>query len=581
MRMHSLHIIDGVGRFTQHYFQLGFIHKEQFSRRLRNNHRSVSVFLVVSILSISARLSPLLSTRYGSSIKAAKFFMDRAEAIARDEINKQPITLERCQAFYLLSIAQQGSGLGNQSHMNMGCALRMATGLQLHLEQTYYVPEPTRDTIIRAESARRTLWMIYSQDQLHSSSSSPTSLAASDITTLLPCDEDTFADGQEPPSRAALEGTPPAIDDNKLVYGPHRSLFASLLQAHDFWGIVSRRASRFALWSYPWDQNSEFLKNKICMLMGSPGYRERPQVYVGIVHKLFDNVHRLYEQIDAQFTDRSPDESVGAQMAAFCVYSCGLFSIYLCHYPKVCPEFSQYGPMIFQGTLSILNDCKKVWPLASRWVVALERFAQDPTNPLIIQSENGMADSKDPIPHPLVDPSTYDSVSSGISPSSSLYSRPGNYPGSSSAMPSSSSHDILTPVAVNHVGSSHFPLPQIQHQAPPYQLHPDHHLHQQPQSGMLQPQAYIPHQMHRHLYMDPSDSTNLGMAMGHFHHSTAQSYSMGPYGNHPLTVNITATTVMPPAPFNPSVEGYEGELSFFLNGPQDWMSANSLFDGYY
>lgn len=42
----------------------------------------------------------------------------------------------------------------------------------------------------------------------------------------------------------------------------------------------------------------------------------------------------LYSQVDAQFTDRTPDESVGAQIAAFCVYSCGLFSTYLCKYPN-------------------------------------------------------------------------------------------------------------------------------------------------------------------------------------------------------------------------------------------------------
>jgi hypothetical protein len=166
-------IIDGVNRFTRHYFQLGFIPKEQFPRRLLQDHQSVSVFLVVSILSISARLSPPLSTRYGSGIKAAEFFMERAAAIAPSEIFVPRYTLESCQAFYLLSIAQQGSGLRNESHvctryemrhtciadrqMNMGIALRMASALRLHLEETYNISDPTTDTRIRGESARRTL----------------------------------------------------------------------------------------------------------------------------------------------------------------------------------------------------------------------------------------------------------------------------------------------------------------------------------------------------------------------------------------------------------------------------------------
>ena len=109
-------IIDGINRFTRHYFQLGFIPKRQFPERLLKDHRSVSVFLVVSILSISARLSPALSVRYGSGIQAAEYFMERAAALAYDEIYEEP-TLERCQAFYLFSIAQQGSGLRNQSYV--------------------------------------------------------------------------------------------------------------------------------------------------------------------------------------------------------------------------------------------------------------------------------------------------------------------------------------------------------------------------------------------------------------------------------------------------------------------------------
>lgn len=31
--------------------------------------------------------------------------------------------------------------------------------------------------------------------------------------------------------------------------------------------------------------------------------------------ELFGNVHELYKQVDAQFRERQPDESVGAQMA--------------------------------------------------------------------------------------------------------------------------------------------------------------------------------------------------------------------------------------------------------------------------
>lgn len=39
----------------------------------------------------------------------------------------------------------------------MGIAIRMALLMQLQREETYHIPNPTPDLIIRAESARRTI----------------------------------------------------------------------------------------------------------------------------------------------------------------------------------------------------------------------------------------------------------------------------------------------------------------------------------------------------------------------------------------------------------------------------------------
>lgn len=110
-------LIDGVNLFTKQYFQLGFIPKEQYPERLRKDLRSTSLFLLMSILSISARLSPAFKVRYGNGVKAAEYFMERASSIAFEEVYQEP-TLERCQAFYLLSIAQQGSGERNKSYVS-------------------------------------------------------------------------------------------------------------------------------------------------------------------------------------------------------------------------------------------------------------------------------------------------------------------------------------------------------------------------------------------------------------------------------------------------------------------------------
>lgn len=39
----------------------------------------------------------------------------------------------------------------------MAISMRMATLMQLHREETYVIPSPTKELVIRAESARRTL----------------------------------------------------------------------------------------------------------------------------------------------------------------------------------------------------------------------------------------------------------------------------------------------------------------------------------------------------------------------------------------------------------------------------------------
>jgi hypothetical protein len=47
--------------------------------------------------------------------------------------------------------------IADKEQINMAVAMRMATLMQLHREETYVIPNPTKELIIRAESARRTL----------------------------------------------------------------------------------------------------------------------------------------------------------------------------------------------------------------------------------------------------------------------------------------------------------------------------------------------------------------------------------------------------------------------------------------
>jgi hypothetical protein len=102
--------------------------------------------------------------------------------------------------------------------------------------------------------------MLHSQDNLHSGPRSPVLLSASDITALLPSNEKDFANARVPHSRAALEDTPPAVENPSLVSDDGRSLFAALIQAHHYWGAIYRRAVSNNKSARPWEPNSEYAR---------------------------------------------------------------------------------------------------------------------------------------------------------------------------------------------------------------------------------------------------------------------------------------------------------------------------------
>lgn len=56
--------------------------------------------------------------------------------------------------------------------------------------------------------------------------------------------------------------------------------------------------------------------------------------YSDLSKQLFKNVCGLFEQVVEQFALRSTDENAGARIAAFSVYTCGLYSAYLCKHPS-------------------------------------------------------------------------------------------------------------------------------------------------------------------------------------------------------------------------------------------------------
>ncbi|KAI1311207.1 hypothetical protein F5Y03DRAFT_323879 [Xylaria venustula] len=458
-------IIDGIHTFIRHFYQIGFIPKKLFINGLRENAESVSVFLLLSILCISARFNQNLIKMYGDGLKAADEFMQKAQRLAINEIYLEP-TLERCQAFYLLSIAEQGSGKSNTSYISAGIAFRMAALMRLHREEAYS-PITNKSHVvqrIRAEAARRTFWMLHSQDNLHSGPYKPVSLGPSDITALLPCDEADFEAGRIPEKRAALDGTPPAIADPSLLSLRPRPLLASLMQVHNFWGIIARRILYNEKDWRPQDDDSEFAKLnrrlrdwerdlppehafgrillggyrhyeedlaylsltgclRLChivlrkvylseMIRHAQGDPSNPEVkfYQNMSNDLFCNVRVLYEQVDAHFEDGTPIESLGSQMAAFIIYSCGLLASYLVKFPQLDVQHvgndlqaaQAEGRMIYARSLSILRAYSHTWPLATAWANGLEKWFKD-QNPKKISFQSGtMTDGiEEPQPYAL------------------------------------------------------------------------------------------------------------------------------------------------------------------------------------
>jgi hypothetical protein len=142
---------------------VGFIPKALFLEQMENHRDSVVVFLLLSMLGLSARFTPDLCERFGCSKSASEFFIDIAQVMIAEEMWNT--SLENTQAFFLLGMADWGRGARERSAICMGIAVRMAGVLRLHREETYKLaPDATADDIVHSESARRTFWVIQNHE---------------------------------------------------------------------------------------------------------------------------------------------------------------------------------------------------------------------------------------------------------------------------------------------------------------------------------------------------------------------------------------------------------------------------------
>jgi hypothetical protein len=346
--------------------------------------------------------------------------------------------LETAQAFFLLGMAEWGKGERGRSAIHMGIAVRIAGVLRLHREESYVLPpNASPDDIVNSEHARRTFWAIKSHDNLYTQQHLPTLFANSDITTLLPCSENDFAFGRVPSQRAALAGTIPALREPHLATLPTRSIFATLIQIHDLWGMIARTAHRNELLddrsdSRPWEDSCRYKSiakllsdweaniprehewsawnlrgfqaehvdlaylsvitiTRVNNIVLRRGYLPNivshivdsetgdasapPGFWETMSYELFSNVLTLYEAIETYFSMRRADDGFPT-MLAFCAYTCGSIVSYLCRWPPLCPQLCSSADKVFNGTLEALSTFADKWPLASQWVDLLQDVTQ-------------------------------------------------------------------------------------------------------------------------------------------------------------------------------------------------------------
>ncbi|GAA5823409.1 hypothetical protein JCM11251_000625 [Rhodosporidiobolus azoricus] len=387
-------LVEGCKAFLSSYFQLGFISESVFLEQLEQDPSSISTFLLLSILTISARFSPSLVKRFGSRRAATAAFSARATGLVPEEMLKP--SLENTQAFFLLGVSKWGGGYGQKSWMLMGIAVRMAGLLRLHREESYQLPPDAEpEEVVRSELARRTFWILVCHDNLTSGSNRPASFSPCEVTALLPCDEEELAFGIPPTARASLPGTNAAALHPSSTLLPSRSLFASMITAHYLFGKVASLAcnSESAPLSQPWLPTSKFsqlseelqlLSSQLRMLSAwlissSRGYiypaavegslpndAAPPGFWKALAAKMSRDARELLQQVETFFSFRAVSEGFPPIMV-FGVFAAGDLASYALRWPQLCPDLAPFASSMVQRSLDLLEQLQEAWPCAARW----------------------------------------------------------------------------------------------------------------------------------------------------------------------------------------------------------------------
>jgi len=221
--------------FFESCFQLGFLHRPSFIHQLSTRPDTVSPFLLLAILSISARFVPALVAQNGSPTRASEHYAARAHELLLAELVSP--SLAAVQGLYLLGVHDYGNGVTFRAKVFLSIAREMAGTLKLH--------EDLAGASVIDNEVRRRTWHFLALDANLASTSSPPGSPFDPLTgpVPLPSHEQDFSFGV--PSRVVqyLPGaTSPSAQAHPTVPG-EASLLGALLAVVGIFGQAARALS--------------------------------------------------------------------------------------------------------------------------------------------------------------------------------------------------------------------------------------------------------------------------------------------------------------------------------------------------
>ncbi|GAA5823442.1 hypothetical protein JCM3770_006038 [Rhodotorula araucariae] len=215
--------------FFEGCFQLSFLHRPSFLHQLQTKPTSMSPFLLLAMLAVSARFVPALVAKHGSPVRASDVYAARAHDLVLTEVVEPSV--ERVQALHLLALHDSAHGCAFRAKVFHGMARQMADALGL-------ADDLPGASVIENEVRRRTWWFLTLDANLVTAAASapPGSFDPLTASVFLPSQEQEFTFGVESRVKQCFPGaTCTVIKQYPTVPGEMSLLGARLAINSIFW----------------------------------------------------------------------------------------------------------------------------------------------------------------------------------------------------------------------------------------------------------------------------------------------------------------------------------------------------------